>query len=87
MPGSNDRSQAQRIPAELIEPVQACADDGLNRIRQNEMFRSLAQYGFTVFNFNHSFFQQGIADLFRENFKTYEDGVSAEVLAAGPKGN
>ena len=26
-----------------------------------------------------------LAALFAENFKTYADGVSAEVLAAGPK--
>ena len=27
-----------------------------------------------------------VANLFRENFKTYESGVSAEVIAAGPRG-
>jgi phosphoenolpyruvate carboxykinase (ATP) len=28
---------------------------------------------------------QKLAGLFRENFKSYEDGVGADVLAAGPK--
>ena len=51
-----------------------------------ERFEFLLEVQLMVTASGRQDWQRHMADLFQENFKSYADGVSAEVLAAGPSG-